>query len=306
MTALATPPSIGHQQIHLASVEAGLGPNARDHLNGDVIMEYTEALRAGARFPAVEVYEHGGDYILTDGHHRFRAYMNLGRQTIPAIVLQGDLSDARWAAAAANREQTSLRRSNADKRKAVQLALEAFPDRSDRAIADHVGVDGKTVASVRQELTAELPQSGKRTGRDGRTIDISRIGKSNPTGMESMLPDLLPPTGCGAVGTGVSPDGLHHLVYILPYGLEADQAPPTYYHIAYIWAEDGTNGPATMLFSRKALHKSFVVYFLEQACQAPLSLLDWEYLEEAPSNYNTIAFESHEDYVREVLGIGAA
>lgn len=51
---------------------------------------------------------------------------------------------------------------------------------SDRQIAEHVGVDHKTVARFRGELqaTGEIPQSDSRTGKDGRTIDTSNIGKA--------------------------------------------------------------------------------------------------------------------------------
>lgn len=43
-----------------------------------------------------------------------------------------------------------LLRKNADKRRAVLLALKAQPTWSDRKIADVVGVDNKTVAAVRR------------------------------------------------------------------------------------------------------------------------------------------------------------
>ena len=49
---------------------------------------------------------------------------------------------------------------------------------SDRQIATHVGVDEGTVGAWREKLTAEIPQSAKRTGRDGRTIKVTNIGKT--------------------------------------------------------------------------------------------------------------------------------
>ncbi len=63
---------------------------------------------------------------------------------------------------------------------------------SDRAIAEHVGVDEKTVRKYRGELesTAETPQCHARTGRDGRTTNTARIG-SLPSAKkpESEVPD---------------------------------------------------------------------------------------------------------------------
>ncbi len=51
--------------------------------------------------------------------------------------------------------------------------------KSDRQIAEHVGVDHKTVSRYRSQLapTGEIPQSPERTGRDGRTINTANIGK---------------------------------------------------------------------------------------------------------------------------------
>ena len=73
-----------------------------------------------------------------------------------------------------------MRRSNAGKQKAAKAALlhPKGAGLSDRQIAEHVGVDHKTVAKCRAELeaTGELPQSTIRTGLDGRTTDTSNIG----------------------------------------------------------------------------------------------------------------------------------
>ena len=52
--------------------------------------------------------------------------------------------------------------------------------KSDHQIARHVGVDVKTVGNWREKLTMELPQSTKRTGVDGRTINTANIGKRKP------------------------------------------------------------------------------------------------------------------------------
>jgi hypothetical protein len=50
---------------------------------------------------------------------------------------------------------------------------------SNRQIGKHVGVDEGTVRRWREklELTAEVPQSPLRAGRNGRTINTSGIGK---------------------------------------------------------------------------------------------------------------------------------
>jgi len=118
----------------------------------------------------VTVWYDGTDYWPSDGFHRIKAAEAAGQKVIEAQVHQGTQADARWASLAANQTH-GLRRSNADKERAVRLALAARPDMSDRAIAEHVGVDHKMVGKYRAEkaATGEVPQSTKRTGRDGRT-----------------------------------------------------------------------------------------------------------------------------------------
>lgn len=51
---------------------------------------------------------------------------------------------------------------------------------SDNQIAEHVGVSHATVIKYRKELetTCQIDKSPARTGRDGRTIDTSNIGKA--------------------------------------------------------------------------------------------------------------------------------
>jgi hypothetical protein len=53
------------------------------------------------------------------------------------------------------------------KREAIIRALETNPERSNRWIAESVGVDHKTVAAVRQDCE-KIPQLTKTVGKDGR------------------------------------------------------------------------------------------------------------------------------------------
>jgi hypothetical protein len=59
-----------------------------------------------------------------------------------------------------------LRRTNADKQHAVEVALKAFPDRNDRSIADLCGVSHPSVSAARRQLVkyqlrAETPRFGR-------------------------------------------------------------------------------------------------------------------------------------------------
>lgn len=73
------------------------------YVDGDTVAQYTEALEAGAEFPAIRVFRvPEGDLLVTDGFHRVAAHKQLGRDEITAIVLEGTRDEAQIDAATAN------------------------------------------------------------------------------------------------------------------------------------------------------------------------------------------------------------
>jgi hypothetical protein len=61
------------------------------------------------------------------------------------------------------------------KEKAAADAVAAHPHKSNRAIADEIGVDEKTVRKARRKsTTADRSAVGKRTGKDGKTRNMPR------------------------------------------------------------------------------------------------------------------------------------
>lgn len=165
-------------------IRTDLGTQVRVGLNREAIDDYASAMRRGDEFPAILVfYDRSNDeYILVDGFHRYFSHQ-IAKPNEPILVKRqyGNRESARWAAIGANK-RNSVRRTNEDKRRAVEWALlhACGAKMSNRQIAGHVGVDEVTVrrARARLESTATLPQSSERIGRDGRTIDTSRIGKT--------------------------------------------------------------------------------------------------------------------------------
>lgn len=133
-------------------------------VNQATAAEYSEAMKAGALFPPVVVFVDGkGIYWLADGFHRCAAAELAGSTEIAADVREGFRKDALLHAASANSSH-GLRRTNADKRRAVLLVLGNFPKWSDRKIGEACGVDHKTVAGARAAAIAqieggEIPQS---------------------------------------------------------------------------------------------------------------------------------------------------
>ena len=161
------------QRLRVELLHLDEGTQARAAINEAVIQEYSEAMQAGAIFPPVVAFFDGQVYWLADGFHRLRAAIACGRDEFDVDLRQGTREDAVWFACSANRAH-GLRRSNADKRRAVTMAL-ASPKAqgmSDRQLAEHCGVGHVFIGMVRRELAGvhgeHLAAAEVRTGRDGK------------------------------------------------------------------------------------------------------------------------------------------
>jgi transposase-like protein len=162
-------------------------------------------MAAGAKFPPVTVFYDGMNYWLADGFHRVKAVYATEHDTIECEIRQGTLEDAQWYSFSANRTN-GLRRSNDDKQRALRAALE-HPNGaqlSNRQIAAHVGVAEATVRNWREKSTAQIAQSNKRTGRDGRTINVTNIGRAAAAPKPAHQTDAAPPPA-----TTAEPDASH-------------------------------------------------------------------------------------------------
>ena len=163
-------------------IRTDLDTQMRVTMNEEIVKEYAEAMEAGAVFPPLRAFfdEPNDLIVLADGFHRLAAHNRVKpNDHILVELILGTTEDAQWESIGANKSH-GLRRTNEDKRNAVKMAL-IHPkgvEKSDRSIADHVGVHQTTVMRIRRELesTYALHKSESRTGRDGRTINTSRIG----------------------------------------------------------------------------------------------------------------------------------
>src|SRR5690606_26770405 len=129
------------------------GTQPRADLIDTLIVDYVEAMQEDAEFPPVSVFYDGTHYWLADGFHRLAACRELGRGTIRCDLRQGTLADAVWYSCGANSTH-GQRRSNKDKRRAVETALrnKNVQGLSNRQIAKHCGVSHTYVAKVKEEL----------------------------------------------------------------------------------------------------------------------------------------------------------
>lgn len=170
------------KNIPLCQIRVDKTLYSRAEINEEVVADYVEAIKRGDEFPPILVYWTAGEetYLLVDGFHRVEAQNRVNpNAAISAKLKLGGELDARWAAVSMNQNH-GLRRSNADKRRAVELALlhPKGATLSNRLIARHTGVSEFLIRDIRKEMesTAILSQSNLRTGADGREIDTTNIG----------------------------------------------------------------------------------------------------------------------------------
>lgn len=185
-------------KVPLASIVNDGGTQMRAALSADTITDY-EAVLAEADawpFPPVVVFYDGAKYWLADGFHRLNAAHRSGKFTeIPADVRAGTQRDAILHAAGANAAH-GLRRTNADKRRSVEVLLrdEEWSKWSKREIARRCGVSDVFVADVLKDIQKELSANGLRIDdspqrtvqRNGTTYqqNTANIGARPATRME--------------------------------------------------------------------------------------------------------------------------
>ena len=199
------------KQLLIESIRIDGGTQSRAEIHTDTVTEYVDAIQTGAKMPPILVFHDGTDYWLAEGFHRLLAYQRAEKRNILADVKQGTKDDAAWASAGANVTH-GLRRTNADKRKATEMALRLRPDLNDISLANHCGVHTNNVAAVRRamEATSQIVRSDTRVRSDGtpfkmptnppiptrQTPPIPTRPASQPVGqpMPASLIQIIPPT----------------------------------------------------------------------------------------------------------------
>jgi len=108
---------------------------------------------------------------ILDGHHRHRAWTELKKNEPPPTILREGLSEQEKRAFA--RKNNILRRhlTREQVRRLIAEQLKDSPEWADNRIAEELGVDGKTVGSVRDDLeaTSEIPKLDRLVGKDGKS-----------------------------------------------------------------------------------------------------------------------------------------
>lgn len=187
-------------------VMPSLSPEDYEQLKADIA-------ERGVLVP-VELDEAGN---VLDGHHRIKAAQELGLEKWPQIVRIGMSEDEKRTHA---RKLNMARRhlSREQKRELIATAARENPTKTDREIADDLGVSHVTVADVRHssnELCNGQNDQCTRITRDGRVFPAKREPAHQPSPTEPPA-SIAPTAEYEAVAAKLSPEAIEGLTIQRP------------------------------------------------------------------------------------------
>jgi hypothetical protein len=158
---------------------------ARDHdiqirlsIDEELVGEYAAIVAEHQHMDPITVFTKDPEHItkdeeivLADGFHRVGAYLKCGREEIPAEILAGGRSEALEYAITRNCKN-GLRMSNADKRRAAELAIAdaRLGEMPDAKLAKKIGVSSALVNEVRRGITQEQKRKRAKSVRVGSHV----------------------------------------------------------------------------------------------------------------------------------------
>ena len=164
--------------LKLERIKIDGGTQQRAEICLATVAEYAEAYLADEEMPPVAVMYDGVDHWLIDGFHRYHAARKAGMTHIDADITHGTRREAVLHSVGVNVAH-GLRRTNADKRKAVQTLLDddEWCLWSNEAIAKACVVSPHTVAELKS-ISANAEIEPTKFERNGKThlINTANIG----------------------------------------------------------------------------------------------------------------------------------
>ena len=194
------------------------------------VTDLREAIQESELIPPVKVFEVDGKYRLAEGFHRIEAYKAETVAEIDCEVIAGTLEEWKIACYSGNRGQRGLKRTRAERKKAVLLMLESFPRKPIREIATLIDISYGTAQAIKAEWTSQRQQAAdtkKKSERQSSADDVTAAPESSPdTGHTAKpeMPERAP--DCEGVKGGVSSPVAEPEVEIEPPRIVPTKPPP--------------------------------------------------------------------------------
>ncbi len=167
-------PKEEYKELLLDSLVIDRSYQARAQEDESAKSDLETAYRNNETIPPITVVRTPEDSsLVVDGFHRVEGARRAGLNSIPCKVISGTKEDAFRLALGANEENKAVKRSDTDKRKAVNMALDSdlFADYSNRKIADICKVSpGLVDRVVKERKEAALRQENPMS--DNRNISV--------------------------------------------------------------------------------------------------------------------------------------
>jgi hypothetical protein len=159
----------------------------RVKINKETVAHYASCMETEddlKKFPPVIVFYDGERYWLADGHHRRAAALAAGHNKVWAIIRNGNVNDAIWEAIVVNGKQ-GLSLTREDRKRAIEIVVLRWPNKSTRVIAEAIGCGKSTVERIRDQVSqmGHLPETkNDHSGNSNESPDrsIGKDGKSYP------------------------------------------------------------------------------------------------------------------------------
>lgn len=193
------------EKLSLSSLTIDERLQLRERTDDSYVLELKEWLEEHPEkeLPRIVVYRDANKkLLLTKGFHRYSAYKKAGREKIPAFLYSGGFEEALVHALRSN-AQHGMKRTREDKRKALGVAFQKWPDIPAIEAAKICEVGRRLAEEVRKEENGRRDLYGKRREgprglKDGNRTNLSSTREENKemeeSGKKAPILQPVPPT----------------------------------------------------------------------------------------------------------------
>lgn len=167
------------KKLKLETLVIDAGTDVRSEISEDTVTEYGLAAKQKAKLPPLVVFDTPQGLLLADGFHRYFGFEKHGIKEYECDVRKGTREDAIKYALGCNTTH-GLRRTNADKRNSCVIALNEFPNLSNRAIAEICAVHHDLVADARSQIE-EKTEREKLQEAESQVAESANSNSASPS-----------------------------------------------------------------------------------------------------------------------------